>query len=45
MIRSAIINIETELNQEEFEIWLLKTLKQISVNPETTSIEPFIPEY
>lgn len=38
MIRSCIVNIETELSQEEFEIWLLKTMKQISVNPNLTTI-------
>lgn len=38
MIRSAIVNLETELSQEEFDIWLLKTMKQISTKPEFTTI-------
>ena len=40
VVRTATIKIETSMNQVDFETWLLETLKQISVYPDTTEVIP-----
>ena len=42
MKRSAIVTMETSLNQEEFEKWLLGLMKAVAVVPEKTQVESFI---
>lgn len=39
MLRTAIVGMEMEFTQEEFEEWLLKALKRIAVHPEMTIVE------
>ena len=41
-MRSAIVNIETQMTQAEFEAWLLKNLKNISIVPESTTVEKVV---
>lgn len=36
--RSAIVSIETSLNQEEFEAWFLNLMKAIVANPKEVSV-------
>lgn len=38
MIRSAMIQMETELTQEEFEKWLLGLIKIVATKPEQSNI-------
>ena len=55
MVRSAVIKMETDMSQEEFETWLLKTIRNIAVYPaksevlstsdQETSILPDCPWY
>jgi hypothetical protein len=39
IIRKAVVNMETKLTQEEFEIWLLSLLKKVAIDPNTCKIE------
>lgn len=38
MLRTATIQMETELTQEEFETWLLGLLKSVATVPECSSV-------
>ena len=38
MIRKAVVEIETDYSQKEFEEWLLDLLKKVAVNPDTCRI-------
>jgi len=44
MLRSATIQMETDLSQEVFELWLLGLIKAMSVNPEQSNILAEKPE-
>ena len=38
MLRAATIQMETELSQDEFEIWLLGLIRAVATKPERSSI-------
>jgi hypothetical protein len=37
--REATVMMETDFSQEEFEAWLLKTLKNIAIDPSTVKVK------
>ncbi len=38
MVRTAVIKMETNLSQEEFEKWLLKLIKDVAVDPDKSEV-------